>query len=245
MRKCSKCNTIKTCKWQGKLCNKCYNAEYHIKNRERILEKARRIRNGEYEFQERILCIECLSDYTIMQKGTSSQIWHRIFEENIMIGWQCSLCYNDYKAKMKRIDRKILQGIKGLGKWEPKRRYYSARNRGNVKYSCMYHYSNGTMKCETCGTPDNLSIDHINDDGLEERKRLGNSGGYHFYLYLYHNGYPDGYRVLCRSCNSKDYASKQHLIVPRRYISKFKNNPQKITEYKNQLLEFFNILKVS
>ena len=50
-----------------------------------------------------------------------------------------------------------------------------------------------------------LTIDHINGNGGEHRrqifgKRKGAGGGCSFYRWLKNNNYPEGYQVLCFSC---------------------------------------------
>ena len=67
-------------------------------------------------------------------------------------------------------------------------------------------YSNGTGCCVKCGFNDSraLQIDHINNDGAEERKKLFGSrldAGIRFYYYLKRNNFPEGYQVLCANCN--------------------------------------------
>jgi hypothetical protein len=42
-----------------------------------------------------------------------------------------------------------------------------------------------------------LSIDHINGGGCQHRRQLGYIN---FYKWLEKNGYPEGFRVLCMSC---------------------------------------------
>jgi len=57
-------------------------------------------------------------------------------------------------------------------------------------------------KCELCGesNPHFLTIDHINGNGSEERKIIGNL--HTFYRKLRDNNYPkDNYRLLCYNCN--------------------------------------------
>lgn len=67
-------------------------------------------------------------------------------------------------------------------------------------------------KCSCCGemNPLFMTIDHINDDGAEERRKIGdgpskgNKGraGVHFYGYLKSQGFPkDRYRIMCFNCN--------------------------------------------
>ena len=76
----------------------------------------------------------------------------------------------------------------------------------NLKFSVMAIYSEGQPKCACCGTTwiEFLSIDHINNDGAKHRRELyGNRirCGYDFYKWLKDNDFPEGFRVLCMSCN--------------------------------------------
>lgn len=61
----------------------------------------------------------------------------------------------------------------------------------------------GGYVCACCGVtePVFLVIDHIADDGSDERKRLGTKGGMGQYWYLRKRGFPSGYQVLCQNCN--------------------------------------------
>lgn len=61
----------------------------------------------------------------------------------------------------------------------------------------------GGYRCACCGVsePVFLVIDHIADDGHDERKRLGTKGGMGQYWYLRKRGFPAGYQVLCQNCN--------------------------------------------
>lgn len=69
----------------------------------------------------------------------------------------------------------------------------------------------GGARCSCCGETELwiLCLDHVNNDGWEERQRLSNTGGYKFYRYLKSLGYPDKdrYRVLCANCNFSIYAN--------------------------------------
>jgi len=81
---------------------------------------------------------------------------------------------------------------------------YSAR----LKRATFEAY--GGCQCACCGeaTFEFLSIDHIDNSGALHRKELrhGNGtsggGGMRTYLWLKRNGYPPGFRVLCRNCNA-------------------------------------------
>ncbi len=63
----------------------------------------------------------------------------------------------------------------------------------------FFHYSNGTMRCVSCGFDDirALSIDHINGGGEEERRK---HGGSHEYLWLINHKFPSGIQILCMNC---------------------------------------------
>ena len=58
-------------------------------------------------------------------------------------------------------------------------------------------------ECACCGEnePKFLSIDHPNNDGAEHRRRIGVNSGFHFYLWLRREGFPEGFQVLCHNCN--------------------------------------------
>jgi len=74
------------------------------------------------------------------------------------------------------------------------------RNQDRVRREVYEAY--GTV-CACCGEaqPMFLSIDHINNDGAEERRsgKYGSSGTA-FYLWLRKNSFPAGYQVLCMNC---------------------------------------------
>lgn len=65
------------------------------------------------------------------------------------------------------------------------------------------HYSLNGIKCACCGCYDEwaLSIDHIKNNGKEERREFKQGTGSSFYKWLIKNNFPDGYQVLCRNCN--------------------------------------------
>jgi len=61
----------------------------------------------------------------------------------------------------------------------------------------------GGYRCACCGEtePMFLSIDHIDNNGAEERKSgLYSGSGYSFYRWLRKTGFPSGYQVLCMNC---------------------------------------------
>ncbi len=74
--------------------------------------------------------------------------------------------------------------------------------RKTLKLEALARY--GTA-CSECGfdNPLALCIDHIDDNGAEERRALGgqNYAGWNFYLSLRQRGWPEGYQTLCANCN--------------------------------------------
>jgi hypothetical protein len=77
-------------------------------------------------------------------------------------------------------------------------RAYTAALRARV----LAHY--GT-ECACCGTADDLTIDHRDGRGREHREALFGDvdrAGRDFYRWLARQGFPQGYWILCRPCNS-------------------------------------------
>lgn len=76
----------------------------------------------------------------------------------------------------------------------------------DIKLGILKHYSQGRMACARCGynNPDALFLDHIDHNGGEQRKQLFgsvNGGGTRFYIWLFKEGLPPGFQVLCANCN--------------------------------------------
>lgn len=73
----------------------------------------------------------------------------------------------------------------------------------NLKREVFSHYG---LICACCGFDDirALSIDHINNDGCDERngnERGQKFSGLVFYKHLKKQGFPEGYQTLCMNCN--------------------------------------------
>ncbi len=70
-----------------------------------------------------------------------------------------------------------------------------------VKREVLGHYSSDRMSCACCGEGhiEFLSIDHINNDGAQQRKAF--VGARSIYWWLKAREFPNGYRVLCYNCN--------------------------------------------
>jgi len=75
--------------------------------------------------------------------------------------------------------------------------------RKKLKLEVLIHYGGNPPRCVCCGEShvEFLTIDHINNNGAEERTKTKKSGGYQFYIWLRGNNYPKSYQVLCYNCN--------------------------------------------
>ena len=88
--------------------------------------------------------------------------------------------------------------------------YYHERNL-NFKKKCIAYFSNDTNKCSHCGCTDIdvLCMDHIYNNGSEERKKIlgKNKGGiYNYYVsksFPYH--LKNSIQILCLNCNILKY----------------------------------------
>jgi hypothetical protein len=72
----------------------------------------------------------------------------------------------------------------------------------SLKTAVLKYYGNSCCFC--CGetNPFFLSIDHINNDGAHERRKLkSNRSGVNFYRWLVMKNFPSGYQVACHNCN--------------------------------------------
>lgn len=91
--------------------------------------------------------------------------------------------------------------------WRENNKEYKAKKmreyREALKLEVLSIYG---QSCVVCGFSDidALQIDHINNDGAEERRSLGgqNFSGWKFYEHLKKNNWPSGYQTLCANHNA-------------------------------------------
>lgn len=114
-------------------------------------------------------------------------------------------CNKRWKEKNK--DKCKIYANQAMKRYYPK--YYQ-----RIKNEVFQHYSNGDVECAVCGRRENLSIDHIKGNGESHRLMLGLNSSYQFYLWLRRNNFPEGYRVLCVSCNSRVRNTKGRHFFP-------------------------------
>lgn len=106
--------------------------------------------------------------------------------------------YEKNKDKLNLKHRTRYAAEKSTGKY----RSQNTKYRQFVKYETLKRYSDADEpKCVECGFSDirALCLDHLKDNGKEERKI--HRSGILFYQYLKRNNYPDGYQTLCANCN--------------------------------------------
>lgn len=83
----------------------------------------------------------------------------------------------------------------------------------------------GGYRCNCCGEnePMFLSIDHVDNNGAQERKAgLYSGSGYGFYRWLRKTGFPPGYQVLCMNCQVGKH--KNGGVCPHQTSSTLKGN---------------------
>lgn len=59
----------------------------------------------------------------------------------------------------------------------------------------------GSCACCKENILDFLAIDHVNNDGSVHRDKENINTGWHTYLWLKRNNYPEGFQILCHNCN--------------------------------------------
>ena len=114
----------------------------------------------------------------------------------------------EYYRKYREANRKkVRQYSRDWRKKNPERdKELGRQERTRLKADVFNHYGKGKVACKKCGFSDYmaLEIDHIKNNGADERRRLfGNRlyAGTTFYRWLRKNGYPTGYQILCANCN--------------------------------------------
>ncbi len=81
------------------------------------------------------------------------------------------------------------------------------------------HYSNYDIKCICCGERhlDFLSVDHINNDGYEHRKRGLSSNT--LIQWIIKNNFPSGFQISCMNCNHGRSRSPERICVHQKELS--------------------------
>ncbi len=158
-------------------------------------------------------CIKC------GQKLTDEEM--KDYERNYIR--TCKSCRSKYNKDWRKNnpDKVKHNAQKHSTKNSAKTRAYQRQYARNIKKKVMHHYSpNGTCQWPGCdwNNIDALSIDHINDNGVQHRRTLykekgRRGGGNRFYLWIIKNNFPEGLQVLCMNhqwVKRANYYRRQH-----------------------------------
>jgi len=187
--------------------NRKHNKEYYLKNRDKILNHHKAY-NKEYYIINRD---EILAKTKKRQKDNRDVIKIR---EDI---WR--------KNNIKRVrDNKREWNL--LNNVNEKAR----QKRFALKTEVMRHYSNGTSSCKNCKANDldALCLDHINNDGTEHRKTVGQG----VYFWAKKNNFPPILQVLCWNCN---FLKSRPKIITKNQRSDAKMKERTLKAYSPEL----------
>jgi hypothetical protein len=77
------------------------------------------------------------------------------------------------------------------------------KRHSKLKNEVFAAYGGYHCNCPGCGEtrPNFLHIDHVDNNGAEHRRQMGDPTGANFYSWLKQHGFPLGFQVLCANCN--------------------------------------------
>ncbi len=89
----------------------------------------------------------------------------------------------------------------------------------NDRMKVYNHYSNYNIKCNCCGEKhiDFLSIDHIDNNGYEQRKKGISSK--RLIKWIIKNNYPSGFQISCMNCNHGRSRNPERICVHQKELS--------------------------
>jgi len=154
-----------------------YSQEYYKNNREKVLKI-----NLRYRLSHKIQIKEKGKIYREKRKEYLKK-WNKEYRlRNLEKMKQQNRDYY-YKNREKKLEQEH-------------KRYKELRKK--QKMLVFQHYG---RECKCCGDKniEFMTIDHINNDGAEHRKKVG--GTAHFYSWLIRNKFPEGFQTLCFNCN--------------------------------------------
>ncbi len=128
----------------------------------------------------------------------------------------CHTCMYDHRKEAQRVAsaewrERNPEKVETIRKeWAEYMRQYGIDLRTRNKIAVLSHYGpNRVLQCSWDGCEisdiDMLVLDHIDDNGAEEKRKLGGSSGrgHIFYAYLKKKKFPEGYQTLCCNHNHK------------------------------------------
>lgn len=162
------------------------------------------------------ICSSCKQAKPFCEYGKDNHRWDGINRK-------CKECARAYeklyrpKSKIRAKKRREIDMAKGVCRWcrGPKDRpdkimCATCREKNNkwnrdkrlfLRKTVYDYYGN---KCACCGEtePLFLTIDHINENGAEFRKKMKGSCTYRCHRWIINNNFPDTVQILCRNCNT-------------------------------------------
>ncbi len=114
----------------------------------------------------------------------------------------CQRCRNykleHYQRNAEKIKAQRREQYKGRKEYH---RQYAQTRRSLLREKVFAAY--GGPVCSCCKEAEStfLTVDHINEDGPDHRKKHGLNSSTAFYNWLIANDFPGGFQVLCRNCN--------------------------------------------
>ena len=120
---------------------------------------------------------------------------------------QAKAWIRDHCRDWYRAHQDVVSSAKNFVAAPPLTRYYRAQHEAIMAY--------GGYRCACCGIdePLFLTLDHMNNDGVRHRRRIGKGGT--FYTWLRKRGYPPGFQVLCSNCNHGRF--RNGGVCPHKY----------------------------
>lgn len=116
---------------------------------------------------------------------------------------------NEHNRKNYRLhpDREAKRAKNYARSHRVERARYNRNYRKKLKLEVLTYYGRGELACVFCreNRIDCLSIDHINGNGMEHRRRIGTKSSSQFYSWLRRNKFPSGYQTLCINCQFSKY----------------------------------------
>jgi hypothetical protein len=114
----------------------------------------------------------------------------------------CKDCSREYAKKRYEREGNVLRERVFRWKEKNKDKYNQMAKNVNKKRreAVLFGLGGNNPKCKCCGEKisEFLEVDHINNDGSNERKLYGSA----MYLEIIKQGFPkDKYQLLCRNCN--------------------------------------------
>lgn len=99
--------------------------------------------------------------------------------------------------------------------WVERERGRALQRYHELRHDAMIAY--GGYVCACCGEtePNFLSLDHIENDGADHRRKVGKA----IWKWLRDNNYPEGFQVLCMNCNhgkARNNGICPHKLSPKK-----------------------------